>query len=152
MQVKNFMNPHVVSVLPTTPLPKLWDIIAKKHLHALPIIDKNKKILGFIAKEDFLARLYPSYVEGEEIPTESDSDIEIITKLEKLKQMSAKDIMNTNIVFTRTDTNVMRALSLMIIRKVRQLPVLDEKDRVVGMLSKADVFAGLFKRKFKVSS
>jgi CBS domain-containing protein len=42
----------------------------------------------------------------------------------------------------------MRALSRMIVRNLAQLPVLDEKDRVVGVVTKGDIFYALFKQHF----
>lgn len=150
MKVAKFMHTHVITALPTTLLPKLWTLISHKHIHSLPIIDEKKRVVGVVAKEDFLAKLYPSYVEGEEIP--ADSDDELLEKLERLKKLTASDIMKTNVIFTRPQTNVMRALSRMIVRKVRQLPVLDDDDRLIGMLSKSDVFAGFFKKKLPFSS
>ena len=147
MNVKNFMNTHVVTASPSATLPQIWNLINTKHLHSLPIVDKKRKLKGIIAKEDFLAKLYPDLAEGSQLPMDSDEDIH--EKMEKLKKLKAADIMNTAIIFTRPDTNVMRALSRMIVRNVRQLPVLDENDTTVGMISKADIFAGLFKQTSK---
>ena len=75
------------------------------------------------------------------------TDEQIEVKLEKLKKLTADKVMNKKVYFTRVDTIVMRALSRMMVHKVRQLPVLDDDDRVVGMVSKADIFKGLFRRK-----
>ena len=144
MNVAQFMNPKVVTVSTDTPLPEVWSLISEKHIHGLPVINENKKLAGFVSKEDMLAKLFPETEDPEEILSDTDEDIE--ERLEKLKKLTVDKVMNTRAVYTRADANVMRALSRMIIRKVRQLPVVDDEGRIIGMISKGDIFKGLFRR------
>ena len=50
--------------------------------------------------------------------------------------------------FSRESTLVMRALSRMIVRHVDQLPVLNDEDEVVGVITKGDIFIR-FSAKFR---
>ena len=143
MTVAEFMNPNVVTVSVDTALPKIWELITAKHIHGLPVVDKDKKLAGFVSKEDMLTKLFPETEDPEEISSDTDADIE--ERLEKLEKMTVNKVMNSQAVFTRADANVMRALSRMIIRKVRQLPVVDDDGRIIGMISKGDIFKGLFR-------
>jgi CBS-domain-containing membrane protein len=143
MQVSHFMSKTAVCVSPTTPLTHIWKLIFEKHIHGIPVVDKNNKLLGIIAEEDMLKKLFPDY---EEFSFNPDNEAEVTERLEKLKHVTAEKIMNSRVYFTRSDTLIMRALSRMMAQHVRQLPVLDENDHVVGMLSKADVFRGLFRK------
>lgn len=145
MKVADFMSVDPVTIAPDLLLPKVWILISQKHVHGLPVVNNKKRLVGFVSKEDMLAKLFPETEDPEEMFADTDTDIE--ERLGKLKKMTVDKIMNTHVMFTRVDTPLLRALSRMIVRKVRQLPVLDENDRLVGMISKGDVFKGVFRNK-----
>ncbi len=116
MIVRKYMNTHVVVVTPESPLPQIWQLISQKHVNGLPVVTKDKKLLGFISKEDILAKLFPETEDIEEVINETDADVQ--ERLEKLKKLTVEKVMNRRPYFTRADTNVMRALS----RIPRRLP------------------------------
>lgn len=149
MLVSKFMTRKVITATPETSLLQVCELIFKKNVHSLPIVDKDEKLVGIISKEDLLTKLYPTY--GEIIPDFSmGEDFEDLKgKFEKLKNWNVEKIMNRRVIYTRPESNVMRALSRMIVRNVRQLPVLDDDERVMGMISKGDIFKGMFKQRTK---
>jgi CBS domain-containing protein len=53
--------------------------------------------------------------------------------------MRARDIMSRSVVTVRTDTPIQRAAALLTEHGITSLPVLDEDDRVVGILSEVDL-------------
>lgn len=53
--------------------------------------------------------------------------------------MQARDIMTRSVVSVRTSSSVLQAAQLMNEREITSLPVLDEDDRVVGIVSEADL-------------
>jgi CBS-domain-containing membrane protein len=53
--------------------------------------------------------------------------------------MRARDIMTRSVISVRTDTPVQRAAALLTEAGITSLPVLDEDDRVVGILSEVDL-------------
>lgn len=146
MIVADIMSKDVMTVTPETRYSDLWKKIFKKHFHTLPVVNKQGKLIGMIARGDLLDRLYPKYqdvLEFLETPRDFEAMEERIGDLAPLK---ARDIMSKTVIFTRESTLVMRALSRMIVRKVDQLPVLTEDDKVVGVITKGDIFYSLFKK------
>jgi CBS domain-containing protein len=55
------------------------------------------------------------------------------------KKTTAEDVMTKGLVYCRTSETVEDAIHLMDQKKIRRLPVLDDKKRLVGMLSLGDV-------------
>ena len=145
MQVHHVMKRVKYAVAPETKLRDLWKTIFKKHVHALPIVDKQLRIVGMVSEEDLLKPLYPNYRDVvEDFVSASDFE-DMEEKIHDLVKLKAKDLMNTTIIFTRTDTPIMRALARMITRNVSQLPVLSEKNILIGIVTKGDIFDALFK-------
>ena len=149
MRVRDFMSSDVVSVSPETPVKDIWHLIFKKHVHGLPVVDKRKKLVGIISEVDFLSRLFPGFGSLNESVGSIEDDTEIKEKLDELKNWKAEQVMNRRVFFTRPDTHIMRALSRMMVRRVRLLPVLDDDDKVIGVITKGDIFAKLMKLRLR---
>ncbi|OGG02396.1 hypothetical protein A2Z33_05025 [Candidatus Gottesmanbacteria bacterium RBG_16_52_11] len=148
MNVSDVMSKSVTTAPPTMKLKEVWKLIFSKNINALPVIDANKKLVGIVTKDDLLSKLYPDYDEFI-ADFASASDFEAMeNKLQEILTSTARDVMNKRVVFTRVDTPALRALSRMIARHVNQLPVLGEGDRVIGMVTKGDIFRALFQQKF----
>ncbi|MBI4066348.1 CBS domain-containing protein [Candidatus Gottesmanbacteria bacterium] len=141
------MSKKVTLVKPDTSLRELWKSIFIHRVNAVPVVDSKRKLVGIISKEDVLKLLYPNYEDMlEDLFTARDFEA-MEDRIHELNVKKAKDIMCKRVVYTREDTPVMRALSRMIARRLNQLPVLSRKDdRVVGMVTKGDIFRALFKR------
>lgn len=145
MIVKEIMSKGVVTVYPSTPYAKIWKRFFSKHIHTLPVVDNKNKLVGIITREDLLRPLYPQYQDVFEY-LETSKDFEAMEdKVQDLEGLIAKDLMSSTVVFTHAETLIMRVLSRMIVRNVDQLPVLDEKDRVIGVITKGDIFYSLFR-------
>ncbi len=146
MKVQDIMSTNILTVSPKTPFRDLWKAIVKKRVHALPVIDKNKKLVGIVAEEDLLKPLYPNHQQFiEEFLSVSDFE-DMEKKIYELVKLKAEHVMCKKVIFTRRDTPILRALSRMIVRNVRQLPVLSEEGVVIAMVSKGDIFDNLFNR------
>jgi CBS domain-containing membrane protein len=149
MKVHEIMTHTVVTVAPKSSFKNVWKILFESRVNALPVVDRNKKLLGIITKEDLLKKLYPDYQDLIEDFTNA-SDFEAMeSKIGTISGYTARELMNVRVIFTRTDTPAMRALSRMIARRVNQLPVVNEEDIVVGMITKGDVFYALFRKHLK---
>lgn len=140
------MSSRVVTARPDFTIRELWKLIFVKHVNAIPVVDAKRQLLGLITKEDILRALYPDYQQYFEDITSLKDFEEMETKVVELARKKAKDIMCRKVIYTRVDTPIMRVLSRMIVRSLNQLPVLSEKNEVIGMVTKGDIFYALFKK------
>lgn len=149
MHVKDVMSKQVVWASPRTPVREIWRKEFSAHVNAIPVVDEKRKLVGIISKEDILKQMYPDYQEYfEEISSIKDFE-QMESKVKELGDKKASEIMCKRVIYTREDSPVMRALSRMIVRGVNQLPVLDDKDAVCGMVTKGDIFYALFRKNQK---
>ena len=151
MIVSDVMSKKITLVKPDTSLRELWKTIFIHRVNAMPVVDSKRKLVGIISKEDMLKLLYPNYEDMlDDLFTSHDFE-EMEERIKELNIKTAKDIMCKRVVFTREDTQIMRALSRMISRRLNQLPVLSRKnDTVVGMVTKGDIFRALFKKHLRI--
>lgn len=151
MQVKDIMSKDVITVSKQASFARIWEIIFKKHIHGLPVC-REGKLVGIIAEEDLLNKLYPSYEDYVYDFMHATRFEQMEEKLGELTKLRAKDIMNRKIFLTYPDIPIMRALSKMILRRVRQLPVVEPGtgNKLVGVVTKGDIFDSLFNKYLKI--
>ena len=149
MKVKDVMSTSLVTVLPTSSFREVWKSIVKRKINALPVVDNKQRLVGIIVKENLLERLYPDYKELFSFEGDFPDFEEMEKKILELGALMAEDIMTKRLIYTREETPVMRALSRMIVRRVNQLPVLSDNGKLVGVITKGDIFYAVFKTYMK---
>lgn len=152
MIVSEIMSRDIITVTPETSYRDLCKTIFASHIHTLPVVDKQKRLIGLVTRKDILERLYPKYQDVLEF-LETPQDFEAMEdRIEEMAPLRARDIMATMVIFARESTLVMRALSRMIVRHVDQLPILNDDDEVVGIVTKGDIFYSLFQKHLAIGS
>ncbi len=146
MIVSDVMSRKLVTVVPTATFKEVWRMIFKNKIKSLPVVDKKKKLVGIITREELLERLYPDYQDLFSVDGDFPDFEEMERKVGELSSLTASQIMRKHVVFTHGDTPVMRALSRMIVRRINQMPVVTENGDLVGMITKGDIFYSLFKK------
>lgn len=148
MTVSEIMSRAVMTVSPDTTYRDLCKKIFSTHIHTLPVVDPDGRLVGIVTRKDILERLYPKYQDVMDY-LETPQDFEAMEeRIREMAPVKAKDMMCRMVIFTRESTLVMRALSRMIVRHVDQLPVLNDDDQVVGVITKGDIFYSLFRKNF----
>jgi len=149
MKVSDIMSHRVVTVTPRTSYKEMWSLFFNHHINAIPVVNEKKILIGIVSKEDLLKRLYPDYLDLVDDFSKAADYEEMEDKVKDLAGVNVSELMNQHVIFTRAETPVMRALSRMIAQRLDQLPVLTEHNVIVGMITKGDVFKGLFREKVK---
>lgn len=117
MKVREIMNKNVIVANKND---KVWEVskkMKKYNIGFLPVID-NSRIIGVITDRDIV--------------------INCISNNNNDKNKTIENYINKNIVSINLDNEVIEALDLMAINKVKRLIVTDDK-KVVGIISLADI-------------
>lgn len=143
------MTKKVITATEKTPFKRIASLIFKKRVSGIPVVDEKKYLLGIISEKDLLSALYPSY---EEIFDELFHDIhkaknfnEIEKRAKEASHLKAADLMKKKVVTCSPETHLIEACSLMILNRVRRLPV-TKKGRLVGIVSQGDIFRAILKK------
>ncbi len=129
MFVRDCMSAPAVTVTPDTPFQTAAKMLREHQFRRLPVVDKNGRLAGIVAERDLL-HATPS-------PAESLSSWE---RNHLLAQLTVQQVMTRAIIITTPDTLVEHAASLMIANRIGGLPVVDEDNQVVGVITETDIF------------
>ncbi len=137
MKVGEIMTKEVYTVGPNQTLKECAEVLNKHRANGLVVMEDGKAI-GVITKADIFKAIlprYPDIIEDERHMT----DLEYIEeRAHKLYEMKVREIMGTPPITVSSDVPIIKAGSLMILRRVKQVPVVD-KDRLVGIITLTDI-------------
>jgi CBS domain-containing protein len=118
MKVRDAMRRHAFSVHPNTTLSAISETMRVHDIGAIPILEDHI-LAGIITDRDIVVRAFFNGFN----PTE----------------VMVRDIMTKKVISCCEDENLQYALKIMEKNKIRRLPVLDETNFLLGMLSLGDV-------------
>jgi CBS domain-containing protein len=118
MKVKDAMHAGCEWVSPETSLTEVAKRMARRDIGSIPV-GENDKLIGMVTDRDICCK---AVANGQDI-----------------KQLTARDVMTTGIVWCRDSDDLQDAADLMESKQIRRLPVIDKNKRMVGMLSLGDI-------------
>ncbi|MCK9547189.1 MAG: CBS and ACT domain-containing protein [Sphaerochaeta sp.] len=128
MIIERRMTRNPVTATPDMSIAEASNLMKQEKVHRLPVLDKDKKLVGIITEKDILYAT-PS-------PASSLSIHEMAYLLSKL---TVKKLMSRNVVTITKDTTVEEAARMMVDQDLSSLPVLDG-EKLIGIVSKSDMF------------
>jgi CBS domain-containing protein len=117
-KVREHMTERPRCVTPETPVSEAAELMASEDVGSLPILDGDK-LAGVVTDRDIVVRA--------------------VAKKKDPQGMPVRDVATRDLVTVRPDEDLSEALKLMASNQVRRLPVVDEDNRLVGVLAQADV-------------
>ncbi|MFQ5595236.1 MAG: CBS and ACT domain-containing protein [Anaerolineae bacterium] len=129
MFVRNRMSSEPITVTPDTPFQEALQLMREHRFRRLPVVDKQDKLVGIVSERDLLYAS-PS-------PATSLSVWELNYLLSKLQ---VREIMTREVITTTPDSPIEDAARLIADHKVGGLPVVDENNHVVGVITETDLF------------
>jgi CBS domain-containing protein len=118
MKVKDAMHSGVEWVGPDMPVAQVAKRMKELDIGAIPVGDHDK-LIGMVTDRDITCR---AFANGRDVSS-----------------LTARDVMSNGIVYCQADEDVDDALRIMESKRIRRLPVINDKKRMVGMLSLGDI-------------
>jgi len=140
--VQDVMTRNVITVLKYEDVMHVAGILSEKNISGLPVVDKQNKLIGIITQADILSMVgvrkehtfkdLLKHMFGEPLPERKSGDI-------------VADIMASPAITIKPYANIAEAAQMMDERKIRRLPVVDDKNTLVGIISRADILKAVLR-------
>ncbi|WP_027108186.1 CBS and ACT domain-containing protein [Lacticigenium naphthae] len=131
MNVEHYMTKNVITVSPDTIVLEALDIMKENHFHRLPIV-KDDQLVGLIT-EGIVQQHSPSRA----------TSMSIHEMNYLLNRTRVEQLMEKTVITTSKDTLIEEAALIMREKDVSVLPVVDENNHVVGIITEKDIFSAL---------
>ena len=143
LKAKEIMRKKVTTISKDASIEELSDLLVDKKISGVPVLDENGKMAGIVTEGDLIFRdsdlHFPRYFKllGSIIYLESLNKFQ--KNLKKYLGTKVEDVMTTKVKAVKEDTPLNEIANLMIKYNVNRVPVLDEKDDLVGIITRADI-------------
>ncbi len=118
------MTTDVIAVSPDTPIKDAARLMFRHRVSGLPVCDEASCIVGIITEADFLR------IEVAREEADDPQPIETVSQ-----------VMNRGVVTVGPDAPLAEAAKVMVFQDVKRLPVVDDEERMLGIISRLDVVA-----------
>ncbi|MBT2732929.1 CBS and ACT domain-containing protein [Carnobacterium sp. ISL-102] len=129
MDVKSYMTSNVVTVSEDTKILEALDIMKENDFHRLPVV-RDGRMVGLVTQE-IIQENSPS--------TATSLSIHEMNYL--LTKTKVGDIMHKKVVTIQADDLLEEAASRMRDQKVGVLPVVEDQNKIVGIITDKDIFS-----------
>lgn len=136
--VREVMTREVVTVTPKSPIADVMDLLIGKLFKAVPVVDEARRVVGLITDGDLIAR--GGAPQRTSVAERLDAET-LTAQLADIRKAgkTAREVMTAPVITVREELSLAHATSVMTKRNLKRLPVVDAKDRLVGILSRVDV-------------
>ncbi|MFB0936577.1 MAG: CBS domain-containing protein [Propionivibrio sp.] len=115
-------NKPLVSVSPEQTVLRALEIMAQYDVGALPVID-GKRLIGVFSERDYSRK--------------------VILQGKASKETKVSEIMSGDAVHVTPEARIEECMAIMTEKHVRHLPILDNDEKVIGIISIGDVIKEL---------
>src|SRR5918999_3249476 len=117
-KVQDVMTSRPRAVSPDTPVSEAAQLMESEDVGALPVLE-DEQLAGMVTDRDIVVRA--------------------VAKGKDPRGMPVREVSSRDVVSVRPDEDLSEAVRLMASHQVRRLPVVDDDNRLVGVVSQADV-------------
>jgi acetoin utilization protein AcuB len=134
MLIANWMTKDVITLTPETSMMKASKLMKEKRISRIPVVDDKGVLLGIVSDRD---------VKDASPSKATTLDMHELYYL--LSEIKLKDIMTKKVVTLRPGDTVEQAAVLLLENNIGGMPVVDEANKVVGVVTDSDIFKVLIR-------
>ncbi|MFE1754203.1 CBS domain-containing protein [Streptomyces anandii] len=140
--VEELMTRDVVRARRDTPFKELVRLLEENDVTAVPVVDELERPIGVVSEADLLRKSADQADPSGRIPV---AHLEARERA-KSEGSRAEEIMSAPAVCARPEWTVVEAARLMETQHVKRLPVVDEAERLLGIVSRGDLLRIFLRR------
>ncbi len=115
------MTKNPVCCLPDDLVAKAADLMKNEHIGSIPVIEneETKKLIGIVTDRDLTIRIVAEGLDA--------------------KSTKVETVMTRKLVTCRAEDDLQKALDAMSENQLRRIPIVDDDNKVLGIIAQADV-------------
>ena len=141
--VKDIMVKEVITIQEDASVEELSELLIKNKISGVPVIDSDGKLVGIATEGDLIIKdsdlHFPQYFKLLDSIIYLESLNKFKKNLKKFLGTKVGDVMTAKIRTVKEETPVSEAANMMIKYNLNRVPVLDSKDEMSGIVTRADI-------------
>jgi len=152
--VKDAMQRDVIKFKDTDTISYVSEILREKKISGAPIVNDKSKVIGIVSEGDIiklievhspnLNLILPAPFDLIELPVRMEYEYEEIANgVRKAASVLVGEIMTKKVFTVKEDFSISDAAEIMDKHKVNRLPVVDNDDKLIGIITRGDIIGAL---------
>ena len=145
--VKDIMVREVITIQKDASVEELSELLIKNKISGVPVTDSDGKLVGIATEGDLIIKdsdlHFPRYFKLLDSIIYLESLNKFKKNLKKFLGTKVEDVMTAEIKTVKEETPISEAANMMIKYNINRVPVLDSKDELVGIVTRADIVGSM---------
>jgi CBS domain-containing protein len=142
---KDVMIKKVVTISKDATVAELVKLLMKHKISGVPIVNEKKELIGIVSEADIIVKVsslpFPlsfsfAFLDSYESYTKSTKEY-MKTRVE--------EIMSKNVKTAMENMPLSKVVNIMINNNINRIPVLDDDNKLVGIITRADIMKSMIK-------
>lgn len=146
-RVADIMTSKPVTIHADATVQQLAGLLRARGVSGVPVVGPNGEVVGVVTDGDLVAQdadlRFPHYIQFLDSLIYLESTKKFEERLRRAVGASVGDIMSTEVRCVHRDDEMRVAATLMNKYKINLVPVVDDDNKLVGVVTRHDVIAGL---------
>jgi CBS domain-containing protein len=112
-------------------------------ISGLPVVGDDNSLKGVLSEKDILRVMFPDVKQIMEEGNKANYDT-ITADYTSVLEKKAGDLMTSAVASVTPDMPLLKAASMMCVKNIRRIPVTDDDNKLVGIVSIGDVHKAIF--------
>lgn len=135
LTAKDIMTEEIVVIYEDTLVRQVAHLMLRHRVSSYPVVNKRIGLVGIVTITDLFMIINKAFIKR--------TDEEFHKRLRMFRDMTARDIMTTNVVLITPDTTLDEIVRLVAKKHIHAFPVVDKK-KLVGIISRHDILNAVF--------
>ena len=135
----------LITTSPDSSVDDALELLVKHSVSGLPVVDGSNKVVGIVSDFDLLAleTFGRTQKPKESLFPEPEQTWKAFKQVQKvLSKGTGKkvaDVMTAKPIVVRPETGIDEATTILLTKKIRRLPVVDDEGKLLGAISRRDI-------------
>ncbi|MGZ7069201.1 MAG: CBS domain-containing protein [Methanobacterium sp.] len=155
--VKEAMQRNVIKFKDVDTISYVANVLREKNISGAPIVDDDKKVMGIVSEGDIMRLIevhtpnvnliLPAPLDLIELPVRMRLELDELSEgIAKAAAVMVGEIMTKKVFKAKENMSISDAAMLMDKHKINRLPVVDENDKLIGIITRGDIIGALVEK------
>jgi len=150
MKIKDLMKTLVFSLHPDMKWKEAAETLLGRGISGAPVVDDEGKLIGILSEKDLFRGIYPSYEDFYKTPGAHLDFEKLEAEAQQVKNKTVAEVMNKRLISAHPEDPILKIGGLMVASGIHRVPVVDSEDKLVGMVSRRDIYRAILKNYFNI--
>ena len=137
--ISEFMNTNTVTIRDSATFREAVDMMVENKTNGLIVVDNLQKVKGILSSWDIIQHIVPDYLEEDKHLAAFESGDVFIRRIKEVANNPVTEFMTSKVHKIHSEQSLMTAATILSEFHIRQLPVVDHNDVLIGYLNRTDI-------------